>query len=231
MKKQLLAYGSGKHTRPLLRYLAEMTGKEHPNICFVPTASGDDVGYIDRFYEVCKTLQVVPHVLNVWISSYSQQETYAEIIQKMDAIVVGGGNTLNMLAIWKAQGIDVLLKAAYDNGVIMGGGSAGSLCWFNGGTTDSRPKELSIVHGMGFINKSHCPHYNSEASRRPLYHNNILNGHLSDGYACDDGAAIHFIDGAVHKALALDVSQRAYYVSATNNTITEELLPATVLPN
>ena len=115
----------------------------------------------------------------------------------MGAIVVGGGNTLNMLAIWRAQGIDTELKKAYHKGVVMAGGSAGSLCWFNAGTTDSRPKELSIVEGMSFINKSHCPHYNSETSRRPLYHTNILSGKLTDGYACDDRSAIHFINEEV----------------------------------
>ena len=173
MKRQLLAYGSGRHTVPFLKYMAEATGKIKPNLCFIPTASGEDQAYVDSFYEVCSQINVVPHVMSVWINSYDQKESFEEIISQMDAIVVGGGNTLNMLAIWKAQCIDTALKKAYDNGVVMGGGSAGSLCWFNGGTTDSRPKELSIVEGMSFIDKSHCPHYNSEKFRRPLYHENI----------------------------------------------------------
>ena len=191
MKRQLLIYGSGRHTVPFLTYMAQLTGKQKPNLCFIPTASGDDEGYIERFYEVCKQIDVTPHILKVWINSYDQKESFEAIINRMDAIVVGGGNTLNMLAIFKAQGIDTALKNAYNNGVVMGGGSAGSLCWSNGGTTDSRPAELSIVEGMAFINKSHCPHYNSEKSRRPLYHKNILEGKLTDGYACDDRSAIH----------------------------------------
>ncbi len=198
-------------------------------MCFIPTASGDDEGYITSFYEVCSELNVHPHVLKVWISSYSQQETYTEIIEKMDAIIVGGGNTLNMLAIWKAQGIDLLLKKAYDKGVVMGGGSAGSLCWFNAGTTDSRPKELSIVKGMRFIDKSHCPHYNSEKSRRPLYHKNILQGSLSEGYACDDRAAIHFINGEVQQGVSLDSENHAYYVFEKNGEIAEERIPSIVI--
>jgi len=209
--------------------MAKATGKNTPNICFIPTASGEDPEYIKSFYEVCSQIDVVPHVMSVWINSYDQKESFDEIIQRMDAIVVGGGNTLNMLAIWKAQGIDIALKKAYDNGVVMGGGSAGSLCWFNAGTTDSRPKELSIVHGMSFIDKSHCPHYNSETSRRPLYHNNILSGKLSDGYACDDRSAIHFKDEEVHTSVSLDAENHSYYVYLNNGAIQEDILVGSVI--
>lgn len=229
MKKQLLVYGSGRHTVPFLRYMANATNKETPNMCFIPTASGEDQAYIDSFYEVCSQINVFPHVMSVWINSYDQKESFDELISKMDAIVVGGGNTLNMLAIWKAQGIDIALKKAYNKGVVMGGGSAGSLCWFNGGTTDSRPKELSIVKGMGFINKSHCPHYNSEPYRRPLYHDNILSGKLSAGYACDDRCAIHFIDGEVHTSVSLDLENNAYHVFQKDGKIVEDKIKGTVL--
>lgn len=222
--RQLFIYGSGRHTIPFLDYMAKATGKKTPNLCFLPTASGDDEGYIERFYEVCNQLDVIPHVIKVWINSYDQKETFDELISKMDTIVVGGGNTLNMLAIWKAQGIDIALKKAYENGVVMGGGSAGSLCWFNGGTTDSRPAALSIVEGLKFIDKSHCPHYNSEKSRRPLYHDNILKGNLSDGYACDDRSAIHFIDGEVHTSVSLDAENHSYYVYKKDGEIVEEQL-------
>lgn len=229
MKKQMVIYGSGRHTVPFLNYIAEATGKEKPNMCFIPTASGEDEQYIASFYDVCSQIDVTPHVLSVWINSYDQKESFEEIISRMDAIIVGGGNTLNMLAIWKAQGIDVALKKAYDNGVVMGGGSAGSLCWFNGGTTDSRPKELSIVGGMAFIDKSHCPHYNSETSRRPLYFENIQSGKLSDGYACDDRSAIHFIDGEVHTSVSLNDENHSYYVYLKDGEIVEELIPNTII--
>lgn len=229
MKRQLFIYGSGKHTVPFLDYLAKASGKEKPHLCFIPTASGEDQDYIKAFYEVCSQIDVVPHVMSVWINSYDQKESFAEIIERMDAIVVGGGNTLNMLAIWKAQGIDTALKKAYEKGVVMAGGSAGSLCWFNAGTTDSRPKELSIVKGMSFINKSHCPHYNSETSRRPLYHNNILSGKLTDGYACDDRSAIHFVNEEVHASVSLDEKNHSYYVHLKDDKIVEEQLNDSVI--
>jgi len=209
--------------------MSEATGKIRPHICFIPTASGDDKDYIIRFYEVCKQLNVLPHVLEVWINSYDHTEPFADKIDRMDAIVVGGGNTLNMLGIWKAQGIDTALLKAYENGVVMGGGSAGSLCWFNGGTTDSRPAELSIVEGMAFVDKSHCPHYNSEASRRPLYHQNILSGNLSEGYACDDRSAIHFINGEVHASVSLDGENHSYYVYERDGKIFEDKLKGKVI--
>jgi len=229
MNKQLFIYGSGRHTVPFIDYMAKATGKTRPNICFIPTASGDDKDYIIRFYEVCKQLNVIPHILEVWINSYDHKETFDEKIGRMDAIVVGGGNTLNMLAIWKAQGIDTALKKAYENGVVMGGGSAGSLCWFNGGTTDSRPAELSIVEGMAFMNKSHCPHYNSETSRRPLYHQNILSGKLSNGYACDDRSAIHFVNMEVHASVSLDADNNSYYVYEQEGKIVEERISRQIL--
>lgn len=229
MQRQLFIYGSGRHTVPFLDYMAKATGKQNPNLCFIPTASGDDEGYIERFHEVCDQLEVHAHVLRVWVNSYDDKETFATIINQMDAIVVGGGNTLNMLAIWHAQGIDKALRNAYENGVVMGGGSAGSLCWFNGGTTDSRPAELSIVEGMRFIDKSHCPHYNSEKSRRPLYHSNILNGDLTDGYACDDRSALHFINEKVVKSVSLDADNHSYYVHAENGHIIEDLIPGDII--
>ena len=229
MKRHLLIYGSGRHTVPFLNYMAQLTGKKTPNMCFIPTASGDNEGYIERFYEVCSQIDVTPHVLKVWVNSYEHKETFEAIINRMDAIVVGGGNTLNMLAIWKAQGIDTALKKAYNNGVVMGGGSAGSLCWTNGGTTDSRPAELSIVKGMGFINKSHCPHYNSEKSRRPLYHKNILEGKLTAGYACDDRSAIHFINEEVEESVSLDSVNHSYYVYLRDGIVVENRLDNSII--
>lgn len=229
MQRQLVIYGSGRHTVPFLKYMAKATGKKRPNLCFIPTASGEDANYISSFHDICSQINVEPFVMSVWINSYDQKESFDTIIQNMDAIVVGGGNTLNMMAIWQAQGIDIALKKAYDNGVVMGGGSAGSLCWFNGGTTDSRPKELSIVEGMSFINKSHCPHYNSETTRRPLYHNNILSGKLSDGYACDDKSAIHFINEEVHTSISLDADNHSYYVFEKDGEIIEEHIASKII--
>jgi len=159
--KKILVFGGGMN-KSFISYLARLTGKERPKICYLPTASADNVYNINNWYELCHDLPVEPYVQRAFINSYDQKETFGEVLLGMDAIVVGGGNTLNMLAIWKAQGIDIVLQQALDKGIILSGGSAGSLCWFVNGTTDSRPKELSIIEGLKFLNYSHCPHYHSE---------------------------------------------------------------------
>ena len=151
------------------------------------------------------------------------------MIMSMDAIIVGGGNTLNMIAIWKAQGIDTLFRKAYDKGIIMSGGSAGSLCWFTGGSTDSRPKQLTLVECLGFLNYSHSPHYHAEPGRRPLYHNSILSGSLKPGYACDDRAGLLFVNGSMKRSVSLDSTNNNYFVTLVDGKIKEELLPAEIL--
>lgn len=228
-QKQIFAYGSGRLTKEFLNHTKKLTGKAKPMMCFLPTASGDDEGYIERWFKACEGLNIESHVLRVWINSIDQQQSWEDLILPMDAIVVGGGNTLNMLAIWEAQGITKLLKQAYDNGTVMTGGSAGSLCWFNAGTTDSRPKKYSIVECLGFLNYSHCPHYHSEASRIPLYHENIETGKLTNGYACDDRSGVHFVNGEYKKTVSLDAINNSYYVSLKNGRVVQEKLQSEIL--
>jgi dipeptidase E len=111
---------------------------------------------------------------------------------EMDAIIVGGGIMMKMMTIWKAQGIDTVLRNAYKKGIILAGGSAGSLCWFNAGYSDSRPDRLTVVRGLSLLAYSHYPHYHSDAARKALYMHAVLTGKLDAGYACDDKAGIIF---------------------------------------
>ena len=141
----------------------------------------------------------------------------------MDGIVVSGGNTLNQQAIWKAQGIDTVLRHAWDQGIVLGGASAGSLCWFEEGTTDSRPKALSIVKCMGFLTGSHSPHYDAEAGRRPLYHKLIGEGTMKPGYACDNDAGIYFEDQTVKRVVSTRAGAKVYYVSVVNGAVAEKV--------
>ena len=219
----------GSFGRQYIQYLASLTNKPNPKICFVPTASADNAQSIANWYGNCEDLPVKPYVLRTFINSSPNQKSFEEIIMSMDAIVVGGGNTLNMIAIWKAQGIDTVLKKAYDRGIILSGGSAGSLCWFTGGSTDSRPKTLTLVECLGFLNYSHSPHYHAEAARRPLYHNSILSGSLKAGYACDDRAGLLFKNGVLKKSVSLDSTNNNYFVSVVDGKIKEELLPAEII--
>jgi dipeptidase E len=140
----------------------------------------------------------------------------------MDGIFVGGGNTLNMIAIWKAQGVDQVLRRAWEKGIVLSGGSAGGLCWFEQGTTDSRPKEITKVECLGFLKASHCPHYDSEPTRRPRYHAYIRSKEFKAGYACDDEAAIYFENDEVKKVVSLRDDSNAYYVYEENGEVKEK---------
>ena len=224
--RTIFAYGGGFNTE-FMRYVIKLTKKDNPKICFMASATGDNPATITAWYTVCEGLPMRPYVQKVYVASYTEKKSFEDNLLSMDAIVVGGGNTLNLMAIWKAQGIDTVLREAYNKGIILSGGSAGSLCWFQGGTTDSRPKDLSIVHGLGFIPTSHCPHYHSELLRKPLYFDNILKGKLSPGYAIDDKAGIVFENEKYVKSVALDDKNNTYYVSVVNGKVDEKLLPVT----
>jgi peptidase E len=136
----------------------------------------------------------------------------------------------NQQAIWKAQGIDVVLRQAWDRGIVLGGASAGSLCWFEEGTTDSRPKELSIVKCLGFLKGSHSPHYDAEAKRRPLYQKLIASGQMQPGYACDNDAGIYFEDNAVKRVVSARAGAKCYYVSMVDGKINERVLEPERIP-
>jgi dipeptidase E len=228
LKRRLLVFGSGNF-RAFLKYIIPFTKKDNPKICFLPTATGDSTTSITGWYEVCEELPVKPYVMKTFISSYDTKKSFEERLMSMDAVFVGGGNTLNMLAVWKAQGIDVSLRKAYDAGVLMTGGSAGSLCWFQSGTTDSRPIKLSTVECMGWIKGSHCPHFDAEEFRRPLYHDLIKKGELEPGYACDNQAGIYFENEQFIKSVALNDKSKSYYVSLVDGKISEKELPTEIL--
>jgi peptidase E len=209
----------GALNETLMRYLVSLTGKENPTICSIPTAAGDNPYALIYWYELCKNLPVKTSVLRVFISSSPGQKTFEEIILSSDAVVVGGGNTLNMMGIWKAQGIDTVLMKAYKRGIIMSGASAGSLCWFREGITDSRPQKLSVVQCLGFINASHCPHYSSEPLRKPLYEKLIMSNGMMPGYACDNFAAMVFKNEQLVKTVTANPDDFVYYVSVKNGKL------------
>lgn len=214
----------GTYGTVVLKYMATLTGKPRPRLLFLPTASADSQASIISFYKSCAPLNVEPVVQESFIASGKQTQSWEDVLLSVDGIVASGGNTLNQQAIWKAQGIDVVLRQAWDRGIVLGGASAGSLCWFEEGTTDSRPKELTIVEGLGFIKGSHCPHYDAEPLRRPLYLKLVGSGQMKPGYACDNEAGIYFEDNIVKRVVATKASSKAYYVSAAGGKAVERVL-------
>ena len=217
---RILVAGGGFGTA-FIGLMAELTGKPRPRLCYLPTASADREAGIIRWYENCAPLDVEPHHQASFISSYAQEESWADVFLSMDGIVVSGGNTLNQQAIWRAQGIDEVLREAWNRGVILGGASAGSLCWFEEGTTDSRPRELSRIECLGFIPGSHSPHYDAEEERRPTYHRLIQTGVLGPGWACDNDAGILFEGSEPARFVATRDGARVYYVERVDGRIVE----------
>jgi dipeptidase E len=221
--RRILIMGGGYGT-PVLRYMAQLTGKPRPKLLYLPTASADSQSNIITFYKNCAPLNVEPVVQESFIESTTQTQSWEEALLSVDGIIASGGNTLNQQAIWKAQGIDVVLRQAWERGIVLGGASAGSLCWFEEGTTDSRPKELTIVQGLGFIKGSHCPHYDAEPGRRPLYLKLIGSGQMKPGYACDNEAGLYFEDNDVKRVIATKAGAKVYYVTAAGGKATERVL-------
>ncbi len=221
--RKILIAGGGFGTA-FIRYLAELTGKPRPTLCYLPTASADGPAGIITWFRNCASLNVEPSVQESFIASTRQTRSWEEVFLSVDGIVCSGGNTLNQQAIWKAQGIDHVLRLAWDRGIVLGGASAGSLCWFEEGTTDSRPKELTTVQGLGFIKGSHSPHYDAEPGRRLLYQKLIGSGVMKPGYACDNDAGIYFEDNSVKRVVATRAGAKVYHVSVAGGQVVERVI-------
>jgi dipeptidase E len=214
----------GNFGTEFIRYMATLTGKKRPRLLYLPTASADSAASILSWYRNCAPVDAYPLVQESFIASTRQAQSWEEVLLSVDGIVASGGNTLNQQAIWKAQGIDVVLRRAWDNGIVLGGASAGSLCWFEEGTTDSRPKELTTVKCLGFLKGSHCPHYDREPARRPLYRKLIGSGEMKPGYACDNDAGIYFEDNDVKRVVCTRANAKVYYVSLVDGRVVEKVL-------
>jgi len=223
----IFVWGRDINTK-FVQYVADLTKKEHPKICYLPTASGDNPDNIKYWENICNRLQLDTIILKVWVSSSEKNQSFEDILLNSDAIVVGGGNTLNMLGIWKVQGIDTILEKALKNGIILSGGSAGSICWFQNGISDSRPVNLSIVKGLGFLPFSNCPHYSQEA-RKDLYHQMIKDGKMNSGYATDGLAGILFKNGKAVKSVSQSDIHNSYFVNLKKGKIKETKLKSEIL--
>lgn len=205
----------------LAKYFLGLTGKENPKVCFIPTASGDIGRTIVNFYEAMTQLPCQPRHLRIFNPHVEAFEPY---LLGMDAIYVGGGNTLNMIAIWREHGIDRVLREAWKRGIVLGGTSAGSICWFEQGSTDSRPGKLTAMDCLGFLRGSNCPHYDGEAARRPTYHQMIRSGEISPGIACDDGVGLHFEGEKLIHIVTARQKAKAYRVNLANGEVVEKVI-------
>lgn len=210
----------------LERYVLDLTGKESPRVCFIATASGDAEGYIWKFCDAFQRAGVGTAHLPLF--NRSEDAEIEETLLSSDVVLVGGGNTANLLAIWNLHGITPLLKQAYERGIVMAGVSAGGLCWFQCGLTDSFGPSLRFLsNGLGLLPGAFCPHLDSEEFRRRRYLEELLQNHV-DGYGADDNAALHFADESLHKAVAFP-GQNAYRFRIYGDMVHEEVLTPQVV--
>ena len=212
MQRHVVAFGGGGFSAGgapgLEDFLLGLTGRERPRVCFLGTASGDSAEYAVSFYEAFRERAQPAHLELFGVPRADP----AGFLLSHDVVYVGGGNTANMLAVWRVHGIDVALREAWERGIVLAGLSAGSICWFEWGVTDSFGEELSALRCLGFLGGSNCPHYDSEVRRRPTFQRLVGAGELPAGVAADDGVALHFADGELAEALSVRDGATAYRV-------------------
>jgi peptidase E len=229
-QRQIIALGGGgfsvePENLALDTYILQQARKPNPRVCFVPTATGDAVRYIANFYRAYRRLQCAPSHLPF----FERTPDLRSLAFEQDVIYVGGGNTKSMLAVWREWGFDAILREAWERGVVLAGISAGAICWFEHGITDSFADELKVMDCLGFLNGSCCPHFDGEAERRPSFERMLLEGRIGPGLALDDCAAAHFVGDEIWRVVVSRPEASAYRISAENGSVKEEALEKTVL--
>jgi dipeptidase E len=231
MTGQILVSGAGRAlmertSDPLHDHTLSLTGKDNPRVLFLATATGDDPYYIVTFYETYSSERCRPSHLRLFHITFDDLRPF---ILKHDVIHVGGGNTANMLDVWRRHEVDKVLRDAWEGGAVMTGGSAGAICWFEGGTTDSYGPELKpLGDGLGFLKGSLCPHYDVDG-RQPQYHRAVLDGSLPAGYAIDNFAMLQFRGTELVGGVASQEGQRAFHVRPEDGRVVEEPIDVTVI--
>jgi dipeptidase E len=206
--RQIVGAGGGI-SEPVRDYVLGLAGRQPPRVLWVGTASAEDPRETLRILDLHAGLaQVTRLEFFPWPPAEARR-----VVLQSDVILVGGGNTANLLAVWRVHGFDAVLRDAWEAGVVLAGWSAGLLCWFEGGVTDSFGPQLGPIHdGLGFLPGSCCPHYDDEELRRPVYRDLVDRGQLPPGLAADADAALHFVGRELHAVVASQPGKRAYRV-------------------
>jgi len=225
---QIVGFGGHEVGAPAYRaledWLLSLTGKERPRVLFVPTASAEARDYTVRFYAAFSSRAEVSHLD---FFPWPPAELRGFVLGH-DLVYVGGGNTANMLAIWREHGMDEIAREAWQEGVVLSGVSAGMICWFEAGVTDSFGPQLESMECLGLVPGSACPHYDGEELRRPRFHELIAGG-VPGGWAAEDGVALHFQGWEKPEALTAFEGKAAYRVELRDGEVVEERFEARVL--
>ncbi len=226
MKKQIIAIGGGGFGRSpgeglIEKYILDQSKKKVPSICFIPTATGDNEAYKVNYYSTFSKLDCS----STHLDFFKRTPDLQDLILNQDIIFVGGGNTKSMLAVWKDWGLDLILKEAYEKGVIMSGVSAGAICWFDQGITDSWSEDLKVMDCLGFVKGACCPHYDEEPQRRPSLKKFLSQKVLESCYAVDAGCALHIQDEIKYRSVVFSKNKNSFHVELRNDKVVEKSYP------
>jgi len=216
--RQIVALGGAgateEETRRLLAHVVGLAGKASPKVCIVPTATADDAASVLRLHGRLPEGVRASHVpFFPW-----PPDELRRIVLDQDVIFVGGGNTANALAIWRVHGFDEILREAWEAGIVLTGWSAGMICWFEAGVTDSfGPQLIGMRDGLGFLAGSACPHYDGEELRRPVYTRLVAEG-FPPGVAADDGVALRYVGTELDEVVTAREGATAYRVTPEGET-------------
>ena len=223
--KNIVAIGGGGFGRSLgsleiEKYIISLISKKRPKICFIPTASGDSSLYKLNFYRAFSKLDCITS----HIDFFSRTENLEEKVLSQDIIYVGGGNTKSMLAVWKEWNLHKILRNAYEKGIIMSGVSAGAICWFEKGITDSFAKELNIIDCIGIVNGIACPHFDEEKERKP-YVKDLIQREIIESCICIEGnCALHIKNDFEYSSIDFGNGKKCFRVTKDNNNLIKEIL-------
>ena len=218
--RQIIAIGGGGFGREIKnlkieKYIVSQSTKKNPSICFIPTATGDDSDYINNFYKAFDSLNCKTSHIDLFKRTIKLKEH----INKQDIIFVGGGNTKSMLAVWKEWELDKILYEAYKNGIIMSGVSAGAICWFTNGITDSFKDHQSILPCLNFVNGVCCPHYDEEPERIPYVKRILENNEINTCYGIEGFCALHLINDEPKYSINFGKENKCYEVTHKDSKI------------
>jgi dipeptidase E len=225
-RRQIIAIGGGGFsTEPenaaLDRYALAQARQSNPAVCFLATASGDADAYIARFYAAFSRYRCRP----THVGLFARTPDLKEVLSAQDVICVGGGNTKSMLAVWREWQLPALLRRAWRSGIVLAGVSAGAICWFEFGVTDSWANRLAPLPCLGFLPGTCCPHYDGEPERRPALRRLVAERSVPKALALDDGAAAHFVGRKLVRIASSRPNARGYRVHRSGSQSVETPLP------
>ena len=223
LNKNIVAIGGGGFGRSvgslkIEKYITSLVNKDRPKICFIPTASGDNNLYKLNFYRAFTKLNCITTHLDF----FSRTENLEKKVLSQDIIFVGGGNTKSMLAVWREWNLDKILKIGYEKGIVMSGVSAGAICWFDKGITDSFADKLEIIDCLGIVNGIACPHYDEEKEREPFVKEIINNKKINSCICIDGNCALHIKNDYEYKSINFGIKKKCLKIFKHNDKLIKD---------